>query len=104
MQTPLMWIFRRIKKRIPALCIMVAASMGSAILGVVFALGTRDVIDAAVSGGKNDFLRACIVQGTIILGILVCLTLHRHLYDKLTADLDRDWKRQLLRGLLHGCG
>ena len=102
MRAPLSWIFKRTKKRIPALCIMVAASVLSALLGVMFALGTRNVIDAAVSGSKEAFLHASLMQGAIILGILICVTIHRHLYDKLSAVLDRDWKQSLLHGLLHG--
>ena len=102
MKMPLLWVLKRIKKRIPSLCVMTAANVGSALLGVVFALGTRRVVDAAVAGGKDEFLTACLLQGAIILGILLCITVYRHLKDKLTADLDRDWKQRLLGDLLHG--
>lgn len=99
---PMLWVLKRIRRRIPALALMTAANVGSALLGVAFALGTRGVIDSAVSGDYNSFIRACIIQGGIILGILICLTVFRHLKDRITADLDRDWKRSLLDGLLHG--
>lgn len=99
---PTLWLIKRIRKRIPALLLMTVAHMGQAVFGVWFALGTKQVIDCAVAGSPGPFYRACMQQGAVILGILVCLTLFRHLKEKLHADLDRDWKRQLLHGLLHG--
>ncbi len=98
----LFWIFSRVRRRIPALCVMTIAHVGTALLGVAFALGSRGVIDTAVAGDKNGFLNACAVQGCIIAGILLCLLVYRHLHERLLADLDRDWKRRLLHGLLHG--
>ena len=96
------WIGKKIKKRIPAILVLIGCQAASALLGVAFALGTRKVIDSAIAGDEGVFLRACILQGGIILGILLTLTVARHLRDRLTADLDRDWKRDLLQGFLHG--
>ena len=98
----LLWILGRIRRRVPAILIMTAANMGHAFFCVLFALGSRGVIDSAVAGDPRAFVQACLRQGSIIAGILICLTLMRHLTDKLYADLERDWKRQLLHGLLHG--
>jgi ATP-binding cassette subfamily B protein len=74
----------------------------NAILSVYFALGTRGVIDAAIAKDLSLFWWACGKQAAIIAGILVSMTLLRHLRDRLHADLERDWKRKLLHGLLHG--
>lgn len=101
-KNPVFWVTKQIRRRIPALLILTAASIGNALFGVFFALGSRGVIDSAVSGNHQTFGRACLIQAAIILGILVCLTLLRHLRDKLSADLERDWKQKLLHGLLHG--
>ena len=98
----LIWIAKHIRKRIPAIAVMTAAQMGNALLGVYFALGTRNVIDTAVAGDRAAFGAACLTQAGIILGILLCMTVFRHLKDRLTAELDRDWKRKILHGLLHG--
>lgn len=100
-RTPLLWILKHIRKRIPALIIMTLAYIGNALLGVAFALGTRNVIDCAISGHRESFLRACAVQGAIILGLLFTLTLSRYLQEMLRALLDRDWKTEILRKLLH---
>ena len=99
---PLIWIARRVRRRIPAVILLTLAHMGHALFGVLFSLGSRGVIDSAVSGHKPQFLRAIAVQAAIILGILLCLALMRHLQERLRANLERDWKRSLLHGLLHG--
>jgi len=101
-KAPLFWFLRKVRRRLPALLVLTLAHVGQALLAVAFALGTRGVIDSAVGGDKAAFLRACLVQGGIIAGILICLTVYRHLKDRLSADLDRDWKVELLHGLLHG--
>lgn len=96
------WLLGKIRQRIPVLLVLTGAQTGNALLGVLFALGSRNVIDCAVLGDWPGFYTACLLQICVILGILVCLTLQRHLRDKTHTDLERDWKRQLLHGLLHG--
>ncbi len=98
----LFWLLSRVRKRIPQMILMTAAHVLQALLGVCFALGTKQVIDCAVAGQPEPFFRACRQQGLIILGILLCIAVFRHLKDRLYADLERDWKKQLLHGLLHG--
>lgn len=101
-KTPLIWIGRRVSKRIPMILLMTAAQVAQALFLVLFALGSRGVIDSAVAGNPQDFYTACMRQAVIIAGILLCLTLLRHMREKLHADLERDWKQRLLHGLLHG--
>lgn len=98
----LFWILGQIRCRIPPLLVLTLASVGNALLGVFFALGTRGVIDSAVARDIHGFAAACICQAGIILGILICLAVTKHLTEKLRADLERDWKKRLLHGLLHG--
>ena len=99
---PLLWIARRVKRRIPMILAMAAAQVGHAFLAVLFALGSRGVIDSAVSGERSAFVRACVMQAGIILATLLLMAVVRHLREKLRADLERDWKKQLLHGILHG--
>ena len=98
----IIWVFRQIRSRIPAILLLTAAQVGHALFSVFFALGSRGVIDSATAGDPELFLKACGRQAAIIAVILLCLTLSRHLKDRLYADLERDWKKQLLHGLLHG--
>ena len=101
-ENSLIWILRRVKRRIPAIGLMTLSNVGHALFSVFFALGSRAVIDSAVAGESDGFFAACLRQGCIIAVILLCLTLSRHLSDRLRADLERDWKQRLLHGLLHG--
>lgn len=101
-KTPLLWIIKQNKHRIPAIVLLMTVQIGQALFAVLFSLGTRGVIDSAVQRDVQSFTNACIYQGCIIGGILVCLLLARHLRERLNADLERNWKRRLLHGLLHG--
>ena len=98
----LLWIVRKIKNRLPAIGLMTAAQVGHALCCVWFALGSRRVIDSAVAEDGSLFRTACLRQGGIILGILVSMAVVRQLRERLRADLERDWKRRLLHGLLYG--
>ena len=98
----LLWIAQKIRKRLPAILVMTAAQVGHSLCAVWFALGSRNVIDSAVGGDAAAFARACTTQAIIIIGILLCLTVVRHLRERLRADLERDWKQRLLHGLLYG--
>ena len=101
MQNAMLWAAKRIRSQIPAMTVMTLAHMGQALLGVAFALGTRQVIDSAVGGDPDAFLRACLIQGGIIAGLILCQLLYRHLHEMLMAQLDRQWKRSTLRDLLY---
>lgn len=101
-KAPVIWLLKRVRRHLPALFALTVAHIVESLLTVAFALGTCGVIDGAVGGDPGVFRKACLTQGGIILGILLCLTVYRHLKERLTADLDRFWKRDLLHGLLHG--
>lgn len=101
-KTPFFWVLRQIRSRIPAILGMTAAQICHALFCVFFALGSRAVIDSAVQGEIGVFINSCIRQTGIITGILVSAAAFRHLHDRLHAELERDWKKRLLHGLLHG--
>jgi len=96
----LRWLLRRSKRQIPLLILLLLANAGSSILGVFFALGTRNVINAAAGGDWNIFFNACAVQLALVAGLLICTATNRYLGPKITDDLDRQWKKDLLHGLL----
>lgn len=97
-----LWIAAQIRSSLGPLLIMTLAQIGHALFCVFFALGSRGVIDSAVAGDSAAFRSAVFTQAGIIAGILICLTIVRHLRDRIRADLERDWKQRLLHGLLHG--
>lgn len=97
-----LWLIKRIRKYIPAILLMVLFNVCRGLLEVAFALGTRQVIDTAVGGTWERFYPACVRQGGIILGLIVCLMMFRLLKERINAGLDREWKRQILHCLLNG--
>ena len=100
-ESALSWLYNKIKKRIPALMLMTASNVGTAFLGVMFALGTKNVINSAVSGSKSELIRAAVLQLLIIAGILLFSTLFRFLHARLAALMDMDWKHKLGDEILH---
>ena len=100
--SPVVWVFQKIKKKIPALVLLMASNVAGALLGVFFALGSKQVIDSAVAGSKELFLRACLVQLALIAGLIATYALQRHLREWLAAELDRSFKKTLLQILLRG--
>lgn len=96
------YLLGKIRRRIPALLVLIAANAGVALLAVSFALGTKGVIDSATGGDRAELIHASLLQAAIIGGLLLCLFLARCLNARLTDELDRDWKRSLLHNLLRG--
>ena len=99
---PLMWVAKKVRSRWAGIALLTLANIGYSLFSVFFALGTRGVIDSAVEGDLEMFRIACLKQAAIIAVILTCLTLMRHMNERLRADLEKDWKRKLLHGLLYG--
>ena len=90
----LRWTLRTIKPWIPALIVLVLCNVASAAFGVWFALGTKDMIDAATQGQSQLFYQASIRQGLLILTIILNSILLHHLHDRLIAIIDRDLKKK----------
>lgn len=105
-QSTLRWVFHRVRRRIPKLLLLTLSSMVNAALLVVFALGTKNVINTAIAAAKTgvreDFIWACVVQFGIVSGIILTHMLDNFLRERLLTELDRDWKHDLLHDLLHG--
>ncbi len=98
---PIRWVFKRIRRRIPALAGLTVCNILNSLLSVLFALSSANLIDSATSGNREDFWLACILQAAIILGLLLTLYLCRHLKERTVADMNRDWKQTLLHQLLY---
>ncbi len=94
------WLLKKIRRNIPSLLLLALCSIGSSLSGVCFALGTKNIIDAAVAGQRDSFFRACVIQVCIILCILLCTALLQHLKERMHATLDKTWKITLLHDLM----
>lgn len=96
----LLWVFRKTKKRLPAMCLLTAMSVCTAWFGVQFAISTKTVIDAAQHIGNVDFQTSVVRLAVLITATIVINLLKRHVYDKLAVDLDRDMKQTLMQHIL----
>ena len=101
-QNTILWALKQNKKRLPQIILLISTQIVRALLGVVFALGTKGVIDAAISGVSAEFTKACFIQAALVLGIVITSVIDRHVHDMLIAYLDWDWKKRIMHGLLHG--
>ncbi|MCQ2516585.1 MAG: ABC transporter ATP-binding protein/permease [Saccharofermentans sp.] len=97
-----LWVLRKNKKRLPVIGIICLISMVSSYLGVVFSLGTKSVIDTAISQDMGAFKNATIYLAVLILTTLILGLVNTHLNDKLSVDLDRDMKMNLMHIILRG--
>lgn len=101
-KSSLLWVLKRTKRRIPVVVILAVFSMVSSYFSVLFALRTKNVIDAAISGSADAFKFACIQLAVLITVSMIMDLLSRHLNDKLGVDLDRDMKQHLMHCILRG--
>lgn len=95
------WVFSKIRHRLPALAALSVVSILGSLLSVIFALSTQDVIDTAVGGIQSEFFFACLGLGGLIFMRVLCNAVSIHLNEKLTADLDRDFKKEIIHKILH---
>ncbi len=98
----LRWLWHRTAKRIPALILLLVTNIATALLGVAFAVASKNIVNQAVSGTREGLFQAATVQLALVCGVVICLTLQRYVHSKTAAELDRDWKRNLARRILHG--
>lgn len=96
------WVCQKIKNRIGSIVVMALANVGASLLGVLFALNSRQLIDRAVAGEQKLFIQACVLQVLLIAGMILCISVTRILRERIPAQLDRDWKKELLHNLLSG--
>ncbi len=90
------WLFSQIRHRIPSLLLLMFSGAFSAYLGVIFSVATKDVIDNAVSGTFEALIRSAIFLAILILMRIVFNALSLHLNERLTADFDKDFKRNIM--------
>lgn len=95
------WLYRMMKRRIPTILLLMLLSIFSSILNVRFALVSRDVIDSASGGVRQELIRACIVFALFIVMRIGATVLSMHLSQMVRANLDRDFKSSMLRKIYH---
>lgn len=95
------WLFSHIYQRLPSLVVLAVSNILGSYLGVIFALAMQNVIDSAVAGTMQKLFQACLSLGGIILIRVICNTFSFHLTERLDADFDRDFKKNIIHKILH---
>lgn len=96
----ILWIYRKIRKRIPMLLCYAALSAAVAYAGVRFSLTTKSVINHAVSGNRDGLIASGIFLIGLSLFRLFGNILTRFLNVNLSENLERDFKYSILRNIL----
>jgi ATP-binding cassette subfamily B protein len=98
----LQWIYRKIRRRIPAMLLLTVCTAVSACLAVSFALVTRELIDGASWGDQSRIIHACVALVLLVAARTGFSVLGIHVSDKLAYDMDRDFKKSLFHTILNG--
>ena len=98
----LQWIYRKIRRRIPAMLLLTVCTAVSACLAVSFALVTRELIDGASWGDQSRIIHACAALVLLVAARTGFSVLGIHVSDKLAYDMDRDFKKSLFHTILNG--
>lgn len=99
---PLLWALYTIRNKLPKLIFLFVLEISCSLLTVGFALGSKEIINSAVSGNGHSFVRAVGVQALIIFGVLLSHFLLRNMRELLMAELGREWRRKIFHALLQG--
>ena len=96
----ILWIFHKIKKRVPLLLLKTALCAGVSYAAVQFSLTTKAVVNNAIDGNLSALRLSCLVMIGLALFRLVANTLIDLIGYDLTEKLERDFKRSVLRDIL----
>lgn len=94
------WLYRNMKRRLPLILLQILLSVFGAYMSVQFSLGTRRVINGAVSGEQSQFWDACLIQALVVIAMVSCSLISSYLDSFVRSHLNRDFKRSILRKIL----
>lgn len=100
-KSAMLWLFKKVKNRLPALIAVIVFTVIGSLLGVTFALATKGVIDSAASGQMGKFIWASVVLLALITGMVLCNFLSSFISTGLSAYLDRDLKKKMMHRILN---
>lgn len=96
----LLWLFKSTKAQLPAVLMLVVMRSAMTVLGVIFALSSKGVIDAASRGNRKELIaKAC----SLIMIILIQITIKlfgNALEEKIKARLEIKFKSELFLSVL----
>ena len=97
----LKWISKVIGKNKIWIILLTLVQMLQGVLGVVFALGLREVIDSATAKTPELLTRNIINLCLVVLAMISCIALHKYLDEKARAILEKTFRSKVFAELLH---
>ena len=96
----LKWLFKNSKSQLSAMFFLILARCSITILGVVFALSSKSVIDSAVSRDLSGLVHSSSVLFAIILIQILLRFLGQNIETKMNARLQIQFKSRLFTSLI----
>lgn len=96
------WLFRKVRRHIPAILVTVLCSGGSAWLEVEFALMSKAVIDSAVARDSAALKANAVTLALIVFGIIACGLVSGWIRETLGNRLDRSLKSEYITYIMNG--
>lgn len=94
------WIYRKIKKRLPAIVFMSVLNMAVSYANIRFALVTKTVVNSAIAGDLSQLKLSAAFMIGLSLFRLLGGNLGQFLSVNLQESLERDFKRSVLHTIL----
>ena len=94
------WIWRGIKGKRMGILLLCLLRVASALCGVFEAVALKDLINSAVAGEKDSFVRCCLVLGGLILAQILMWAAARYLDERVKATVENRLKSRLFNALL----
>lgn len=95
-----MWIYRKIKKRLPGILFMAALNMAVSYANIQFALTTKTVVNSAIAGNVEQLKLSAAIMIGLCLFRMLGNNFGQFLSVNLQELLERDFKRSTLRTIL----
>jgi len=95
-----LWVLKMVRKHIPAIVTLIFANSIHAFMGVAFAFACKEVINFAIAGNFDLFIKALLSLVYVILGQIFFSAVSQYLSVRTTARIEMKLKEDLFRAIL----
>lgn len=95
------WIYRKVKKQLPAIAFLTGLNMAISYANIQFALTTKTVVNSAVSGDLQLLRGAALLLVGLCVFCMLGNTVSQFLYVNTHEHMERDFKYSILDTILH---
>ncbi|MBE6949969.1 MAG: ABC transporter ATP-binding protein [Ruminococcaceae bacterium] len=94
------WIYRKVKKRIPAIMFQMLLSVAVSYANIQFSLNTKNLVNSAIAGDYNALIFCAGIMIALCLFRLTGNMINQFLSVNVQEQLERDFKRSILHTIL----